>query len=65
MAHLSLVDSLDAPLAGDDAAEAAWFSIANLPETAFDHAEILVDSLRILLDGLELEDFRSDSVTDL
>lgn len=29
--------------AGDDASEAAWFAIDNLPETAFDHARILKD----------------------
>lgn len=29
--------------AGDDAAEAAWFNLNELPETAFDHAQILKD----------------------
>jgi len=33
---------------GDDAAEAAWFKMENLPELAFDHAEIILDFLRLL-----------------
>ncbi|MBA2285852.1 MAG: NUDIX hydrolase [Ktedonobacteraceae bacterium] len=33
--------------AGDDAAEIQWFSLAELPELAFDHAEILNTLLRI------------------
>jgi len=44
VAYLAPV-SFDAvtPRAGDDAAGAAWFSIANLPPMAFDHAMILHD----------------------
>lgn len=30
---------------GDDAKEAEWFDIANLPPLAFDHKEILTDAL--------------------
>lgn len=31
--------------AGDDAKEAAWFSVNNLPPLAFDHSSILTDAL--------------------
>lgn len=31
---------------GDDAANARWFAIEDLPDLAFDHADILSDSLR-------------------
>ena len=34
--------------AGDDAAQADWFSISNLPELAFDHADIIRDGLNFL-----------------
>lgn len=33
---------------GDDAAEAAWFKLDQLPELAFDHADIILDFLRLL-----------------
>ncbi len=33
--------------AADDAKELAWFSITNLPELAFDHAEIIADAIEI------------------
>nr|MBD3621731.1 NUDIX hydrolase [Sunxiuqinia sp.] len=33
---------------GDDAAEAAWFRMEHLPELAFDHADIILDFLRLL-----------------
>lgn len=36
------------PKAGDDAKEACWFSIDNLPELAFDHAEIINYAIRHL-----------------
>lgn len=33
---------------GDDAAEAGWFKMEYLPELAFDHADIILDFLRLL-----------------
>lgn len=40
-------------LAGDDAAEAAWFPVRHLPELAFDHAEILAYTMQRLRGKLE------------
>lgn len=45
VAYLALVDN-PLPVRGqDDAAKAQWFSIKNLPKLAFDHEEILNDTL--------------------
>lgn len=35
--------------AGDDAAQAAWYDLHNLPELAFDHAKILSEFIDFLL----------------
>lgn len=40
--HIAFLPRVLPPRAGDDAAEAAWFSLDRLPELAFDHAQILV-----------------------
>ena len=39
--YLSLIELEEKLTAADDAAEAAWFDIDNLPDLAFDHSEII------------------------
>lgn len=41
IAFLTTLSSIVKPVAGDDAANAKWFSIKNLPDLAFDHKEII------------------------
>ena len=46
-AYIALVRIQDVR-GGDDAADAGWFPVENVPPLAFDHAEILRDALRRL-----------------
>jgi 8-oxo-dGTP diphosphatase len=39
------------PRAGSDAADLHWFSLADLPDLAFDHAEILSDVIGMIREG--------------
>ena len=49
VAYLAPLQSPDVTLqAGDDASEAQWWSLQNLPQLAFDHKEILLASLASL-----------------
>ncbi len=42
IAHVAVVDMEDhRAQAGDDASEVGWFSLTELPELAFDHAQII------------------------
>ncbi len=38
------------PIAADDAVDAQWFSVDNLPEMAFDHAKIILELLQFIAD---------------
>ena len=42
VAHVATIDIVEHPLrAGDDASDAQWFDLEQLPELAFDHGEIV------------------------
>lgn len=45
---LAYVDKRVEPQAGDDASKARWFKLTELPELAFDHAQILRDVAAML-----------------
>lgn len=47
IAYLAVIDSPMAVSGMDDAANAAWFPIASLPELAFDHEEIMTDAVAL------------------
>lgn len=47
--YLALSDEASPQVSGaDDAAEAAWFALGDLPKLAFDHARILHDAVAML-----------------
>lgn len=59
-----LVSGAIYPEAGDDAAEASWFPLSDLPELAFDHDEIITQNRevvfrKVLFEGWQREIFFS------
>lgn len=58
IAYFAVIDHPEEVKAGDDAGQAQWFSIDNLPHLAFDHAEILEAALKLYAA------FRSDREKD-
>ncbi len=51
--YTALLDKLPTGVAGaDDASDARWFSLDDLPELAFDHAQIISDATRALRESL-------------
>lgn len=51
VAYLAIVDKQTAVVGHDDAAKAQWYPLSALPELAFDHAGIIEDAKRYLLDN--------------
>lgn len=49
-AYVASVDNMPSTKGGDDAAEAKWFELPNLPELAFDHKQIMSGLLQMLSD---------------
>ena len=47
VAYLAIVDEPIAVTGQDDAAKAEWFPLSALPELAFDHADIMLDAIRL------------------
>lgn len=45
---IAYLDKRQPPIAGDDAADAQWFSIKQLPELAFDHSKIIQDVIEMV-----------------
>ena len=47
VAYLTIIDAPVDVIGQDDASEAKWFSVNNLPPLAFDHDEILEDAIAL------------------
>lgn len=51
VAYYTILDKPTEVSGLDDAAQAKWFSLTELPDLAFDHKEILQEAERVLADG--------------
>lgn len=51
VAYYTILDKTAEVSGLDDAAQAKWFSLTELPDLAFDHKEILQEAERVLGDG--------------
>lgn len=47
IAYLAIVNAPTAVSGMDDAAKAAWFPLASLPDLAFDHQDIMADAIAL------------------
>ena len=47
VAYLAIIDEPIAVTGQDDAAKAEWWPLANLPNLAFDHYEIIQDAIKL------------------
>ena len=47
VAYLAIVEKPIAVTGQDDAAKAQWFPLSDLPELAFDHADIMQDAIKL------------------
>ncbi len=47
VAYLAIVDAPTVVCGLDDAAKAEWFNLTAIPELAFDHADIMLDAVKV------------------